>query len=176
MASFGRNERRWILWLLSGFLTGIAVSCIFPEKMMVETGFLDAAFLSRLRYLEINQNRLLLYILRCRLGAASVLLLLSAAGMAGIAGRLFLCWCGMGAGLILTVLSMRYGIGAPFLFLACMLPQQILLIPGSLLLVERCMEKMEYRRFLLPIGIIFLGCLLECYVNPIVIKIVTNFF
>lgn len=171
-----REKRRWVLALLTGFLAGIAAVCLLPGELVQKTGFLDSAFLDKIRYLELDQNRLLLYILQQRLGAAAFLVLLSAAGMTAGGIWLFGSWYGMSVGAVLTVLSMRYGIRGLLFFLACIWPQQLLLAPGYLLLFGWCAKRADSRRLLLAVGTLILGGLAECYVNPVVIKAVIKIF
>lgn len=171
-----RERTTWMIIFLAGFFLGIALICLFPESLVTAAGFLDASFLSRLRYLDINQNGLLLYSVKQRVGMAAFLVLLSAAGAAGIGIWLFLGWCGISAGAVLTALSLRYGLKGIIFFAGCILPQQLLLIPGYLLLLDWCMRKMERKRLFLPLSVVIMGCFLESYVNPVVLKVVLKIF
>ena len=167
---------RWTLAFLAGFFAGIAAVCLFPEELVAETGFLDAAFLSKMQMLAVNQNGLLLYSLRCRLEVTAFLVLLAAAGLAGLGSLLLLGWCGISAGCMLTALSMRYGIRGILFFLGCLLPQQLFLIPGYFMLLCWCEKRNGKRRLFYAFSMIFAGCLLESYVNPAVIKMVIKIF
>lgn len=122
-----RDKTAWLVSFFFGFFLGIVMICLFSEALVMQTGFLDPDFLYGIRHLKINQNGLFLYSLRLRLGMAAFLVLLSMAGAAGIGSSLTLVWCGLSAGSVLTVLSLRYGIRGILLFLACVLPQQLLL-------------------------------------------------
>ena len=67
----GRKETRiWTVLFLIGFMGGIMAVCLFPGPLMENTGFLDASFLTKLRFLEINRNGLFLFSLRSRLTGA----------------------------------------------------------------------------------------------------------
>ncbi len=165
-----------MLLFLAGFLGGIAAVCVFFDELVVATGFLDSSYLAGLRYLDVNKNGLFLYSLRQRLGMSAFLVLLAAAGAAGFGVCCCLLWCGISVGSILTVLSMRYGFKGLVFFLASIFPQQFLLIPGFLLLLDWCSRKMERRKLLTPLAVVIIGCLLESYVNPYVCKVVLKFF
>lgn len=171
-----RERTTWMIIFLAGFFLGIALICLFPKSLVAESGFLDVSFLKRMRDLDINQNGLLIYSAKQRLGMAAFLVLLSAAGAAGIGAWLFLGWCGVSAGTVLTTLSLRYGIKGIIFFTGCVLPQHLLLIPGYLFLLDWCMKKMERRRLLIPLSVVIMGCFLESYVNPVVLKIVLKIF
>lgn len=170
------QRTRWMLFFLTGFFAGIALMCLFYEELVIENGYLDSQFMSGLRHLDIDKSRLLLYCLQERLGIVAFLVLLSAAG-AGWAGIcLLLIWFGGSAGGVLTALSMRYGVKGIFFFLSCMLPQQLLLIPGYLMLMDWCHRRMERKRLLIPLVVVIMGCFVESYVNPYILKVVLRFF
>lgn len=171
-----KQKTRWLLFFLTGFFAGIALICLFYEELVIENGFLDGSFLDGLRYLDVNRNKLFAYCLQKRLGIAAFLLLLFAAG-AGWAGvSLLLVWFGGSVGVVLTALSMRYGFKGIFFFLSCILPQQLLLIPGYLMLMDWCCRKPERKKLLLPFLVVITGCFLESYVNPGILKLVLRFF
>ena len=173
----GRKETRiWTVLFLIGFMGGIMAVCLFPGPLMENTGFLDASFLTKLRFLEINRNGLCLFSLRSRLTAAAVLLLLSAAGADRAGTSCFLLFGGLSAGTVMTVLSARYGAGGLLLFAGCILPHQPVLFPGYLLLMDWCAQKPGKKKLLLPLAVVITGCFLESYVNPIVLKVVLRLF
>lgn len=171
-----KEKNLWMMVFLAGFLAGIAVICMFYEELVIGSGFLEAAFLSGIQYLQINQNGLLLYALKQRLQIAAFLVLLSAAGAAGAGIILLLVWAGISAGTVLTVLSMRYGVKGLLFFLSCILPQQILLIPGYLMLMDWCYRRLERKKLLIPLLVVIMGCFLESYVNPYIFKVVLKIF
>lgn len=166
----------WMVIFLAGFLMGIAAICMFFEELVIGSGFLDASFLSGIQYLDINKNGLLLYSLKQRMGITAFLVLISAAGAAGIGIAFLLAWSGISAGAVLTVLSMRYGLKGLVFFVACILPQQLFFIPGYLLLMDWCYRKLERKKLLIPLTVVIMGCLLESYVNPYIFKVVLKIF
>ena len=171
----GRKETRaWIILFLAGFLSGIAGVCLFSGPLVEATGFLDRAFWTRIQLLEINRNGLFLFSLRQRLIPTAFLVLLAAAGVAGIGTFCFLFFGGLSAGAVMTALSMRYGLGGILLFAGCILPHQLILIPGFLMLLDWCARKLEKRKLLIPLAVVITGCFLESYVNPIALKVVLN--
>lgn len=171
-----KKERTvWAAFFFAGFLAGIAAVCLKPDALVLRPGFLDAQTLLRVRYLDVNRNALLLYSLRQRLGTAVFLILLAAAGFGGAGSCLLPAWGGLSAGAVLTALSVRYGVKGPLLFLGTVLPQQILLIPGFLMLLDWCMGKQEKKKLLLSLAVVITGCILESYVNPFFLKVVLGF-
>lgn len=174
---FDKKEKSiWMILFLGGFLAGIAGICLFPEQLAIETGFLDSTFLNHLKNLDVDRLGLFFYSLRCRIGFAAALILLSAAGLAAVGIAAGLLWSGLSAGAVLTVLSMRYGVKGLLFFLSCILPQQLLFIPAYMMLMDLCMKRKEKRKILLPTAVVITGCLIESYVNPIIMKVVLKFF
>ena len=77
---------------------------------------------------------------------------------------------------MLTALSWRYGMKGLFFFVSCLLPHQLLLIPGFLMLICWCVHRMEKRRIFLPLTAIACGCLVEGYISPLVVRFVLMIF
>lgn len=83
---------------------------------------------------------------------------------------------GLAAGMILTVLSLRYGIRGSFFFLAALVPQQAVLVPGYCMLLEGACSKKLRRACGFPLAVIGIGCAVEGYVNPFILKAVMRLF
>lgn len=171
-----REKTVWLTVFLIGFLLGIGGICLLAQNFFSSCGFLDRTFLSRMKYLEINRNGLFLFSLQQRMGMAAFLVLLSVAGAAGIGIVFLLAWSGMSAGAVLTIFSLRYGWKGMILFLGSVLPQILLLVPGYLLLLDWCFRRLERRKLLVPLAVVIMGCFLESYVNPYILKVVIKLF
>lgn len=171
-----REKTVWMTVFLIGFLLGIGIICLAAQDFVMSSGFLDRAFLSRMKYLDMNRNGLFLFSLQQRIGMAAFLVLLSVAGAAGAGIFFLLSWSGMSAGAVLTIFSLRYGWKGPVLFLGSTLPQLLLFVPGYLLLLDWCFRRMERRKLLIPLAVVIMGCFLESYVNPYILKVVLKLF
>lgn len=171
-----REKTVWMTVFLIGFLLGIGLICLLAQKLFLSSGFLDRTFLSRMKYLDMNKNGLFLFSLQQRIGMAAFLVLLSVAGAAGMGSFFLLVWSGMSAGAVLTIFSLRYGWKGIVLFLGSILPQSLLLVPGYLLLLDWCFKRLERRKLLIPLAVVIMGCLLESYVNPYILKVVLKLF
>lgn len=146
--------------LLAGFLAGIACVCFFPGLFVQNPGFLDTDTLSGISEWNMNRTGLFLYCLQKRLGTALLLVLLALSG----------------AGMILTALSLRYGIRGSFFFLAALVPQQAVLVPGYCMLLEWCLHKKAASGVWISLAVIGIGCAVEGYVNPFILKAVMRLF
>ena len=152
--------------LLAGFLAGIACVCFFPGLFVQNPGFLDTDTLSGM----------FLYCLQKRLGTALLLVLLALSGAGMICLIVFAAGSGLAAGMILTALSLRYGIRGSFFFLAALVPQQAVLVPGYCMLLEWCLHKKAASGVWISLAVIGIGCAVEGYVNPFILKAVMRLF
>ena len=172
------SYRKSIVWgtMLAGFLAGIVCVCFFPKLFVQSRGFLDTDTLSGFSEWDMNRTGLFLYCLQKRLGIALflVLLALSGAGMACLI--LTAAGSGLAAGIILTTLSLRYGIRGSFFFLAALFPQQAVLIPGYGMLLEWCLHKRTAAGVWVSLAVIGIGCAIEGYLNPFILKAVMRLF
>ena len=158
---FGQQEKRLgAVLLLAGFLAGIACVCFFPGLFVKNQGFLDADTMSGISEWNRNRTGLFLYCLQKRLGITVLFVLLALSG----------------AGMILTVLSLRYGIRGSFFFLAALVPQQAVLVPGYCMLLEWCLHKKAASGVWISLAVIGIGCAVEGYVNPFILKAVMRLF
>ena len=158
---FGQQEKRLgAVLLLAGFLAGIACVCFFPRLFVQNPGFLDTDTLSGISEWNMNRTGLFLYCLQKRLGITVLFVLLALSG----------------AGMILTVLSLRYGIRGSFFFLAALVPQQAVLVPGYCMLLEWCLHKKAASGVWISLAVIGIGCAAEGYVNPFILKAVMRLF
>ncbi len=114
---FGQQEKRLgAVLLLAGFLAGIACVCFFPGLFVQNQGFLDTDALSGISEWDMNRTGLFLYCLQKRLGTALLLVLLALSGAGMICLIVLAAGSGLAAGMILTALSLRYGIRRKLLF------------------------------------------------------------
>lgn len=173
----GPGEKKiWMLVFLTGFVLGISLICLFPDVLVAQSGFLDPDSLTGLYETEPDRNGLFLYCIRQRFEMAAFLVLLSAAGLGGLGAWVWCGGCGLGSGMMLTALSWRYGMKGLFFFVSCLLPHQLLLIPGFLMLICWCVHRMEKRRIFLPLTAIACGCLVEGYISPLAVRFVLMIF
>ncbi len=185
--------------LLFGFFAGILGMVLKKEDFLYNTGFLDSYTLSPVKFLEPDIGGLLQNILLQRLGTAVVLVILSTTYLGCAAAYLYQVWNGLALGIFVSGSMIRYGMKGFLLFAGSLLPQQLIFIPAFLLLSARCCElckimyfrglsagfsgKDRYRILLnkgIHIGVVILailiGCMLETYVNPKMLKFILNFF
>ena len=158
---FGQQEKRLgAVLLLAGFLAGIACVCFFPGLFVQNPGFLDTDTLSGISEWNMNRTGLFLYCLQKRLGTALLLVLLALSGAGMICLIVLVAGSGLAAGMILTAL----------------VPQQAVLVPGYCMLLEWCLHKKAASGVWISLAVIGIGCAVEGYVNPFILKAVMRLF
>jgi len=169
-------QNRWALIFFIGFLTGIGLVCLMPQTTVWNSELLSKESFYKIHQLQIDKHAFFLYSLKKRFTIVWFTVLASAVGAWEIV-NLGVPFCGgMSFGIYLTVLSVRYGIKGLFAFAGCMLPQQLILFPGFVMLLYWGQKRMQKRKLLLPAATITVGCILESYVNPYLLKIVLKLF
>ena len=169
------------------------------ETLLTEEGIFSVTSVNRLKYIEIDNGRFLRYVLRQRMGEGAALILLSTTGIGLTAIYIWVVWQGVLAGMTITAAIIRFGIKGLLLLLGGMFPHQLLIIPAEVMLLGWCYEngrrgqpmagrqqpfyKRKKQQFLRQgIGllwiliVILIGCILESYVNPMLISDLVKIF
>lgn len=191
--------RSWLYLFLGSFLLGILIMNIGNEILLGDAGIFNTASINRLKYIEINDGKFFIYVLRQRLGGCVVLLILSTTTLGLVSAYGVVLWQGTITGMLMTAAVIRYGIKGLLLILGGMFPHQCLLIPGGVMMLGWCLENYYWfhrygkgtipyfrnrRQQLFHQGILLLwillvmliGCVLESYVNPILISDLVKIF
>lgn len=182
----------WFYIFLGSFFLGVFIMNIGDGFWLSQDGIFSAASVNRLKYIEIDSGRFLKYVLKNRMGEGIVMILLSTTGIGLISVYACIVWQGMLAGMTITAAVMRYGVKGLLLILGGMFPHQLLLVPAQIMLLGWCYENSRKAqvcgRYMQPytgskkqqmirqgillawIGaVIIIGCILESYVNPILV-------
>lgn len=191
--------RNWLYLFVGGFLTGILLMNLGKISLLGEFGIFDTTSLERIQWMDIDSQGLLAYVLRQRLWELVVLLVLSTTTVGLFLVYACILWRGLLAGMVMSAAMIRFGIKGLLLIFGSAFPQQLLLFPAWFLLLGWCYEnccrlhfpekgKTYYdrskRRQLVKQGIslvwIFavtgIGCILESYVNPMLLSDFLKFF
>ncbi len=191
--------RIWFYLFLASFFLGVMIMNMGDETLLGDAGIFNLASMNRLKYIEINHGKFFQHVLKKRIGECAALLLLSttALGMVTVYAAVF--WQGMLTGMIMTAAAIRYGLKGILLILGGMFPHQCLLFPAGVMLLGWCLENYflmhtfgrgvsplfhNRRQQLLHQGILLMwimlvmliGCILESYVNPILISDLIKIF
>lgn len=175
---------------LIGFILGVMMTNIWTDSTVLQTGFLSGYALERLKYIQVDGNQLFLYVLQSRFQLILLILIAGTTILGFLCSYLFAGWFGLAAGIMVSVLTLQFGIKGSFLFLACLLPQMLFYAPGFYKLLRECCDiscklyfpnrvmlgahsrngKLgHFGRILTGIGVVIIGIFLESYVNPIIV-------
>ncbi len=161
--------------------------------------FLSEYTLVCLGQVEMNYSAFLKYLLQKRVGEFVLLAILSSTYLGIFSICAYAGWVGLSAGMFVTDVVSAYGVKGVVLFLAGLLPHQILLIPcGAIFLCwcyKMCVELYypaksgkdfyvnkkqfivrKFMQFQVIIGVVIIACLVECYVNPYIMRKILKFF
>lgn len=189
----------WFYLFLGSFLLGVVAMNLGNELFLSEEGIFSTASMNRLKYIEIDNGSFFKYVLKHRMGEGVILILLSCTGIGLVSVYACIVWQGMLAGMTITAATIRFGMKGVLLILGSVFPHQLLLIPAQIMLLGWCYENCNRGRFsgkyavpyysskkqqflrqgiiLLWIGmVILIGCILESYVNPILISDLIKIF
>lgn len=185
-----KEEHRQLIFFLSGFLIGVLYIYFVGDEGAGGTDFLSLQNLMQVKYMDIAYEEYFWYLLKKRLGILFLLFAVALAlpGKILLFGFLMVFGCSMGS--MLSVLILRYGLKGLLLFFALIFPQDLIYLPaifGWVAVFTEWNEKLfgirsrlEKRRKFLRIsallGVTIIGIIVECYVNPIIVKWCLKFF
>lgn len=182
---------------LSGALAGILMMNFGKSIMLENTGLLDEYTLYHMKYMTVDSSALFYYVMRLRAESAITLVVLSTTylGLAVCAGTVF--WYGLSTGSFLATVMIRYGLRGILFAMAGILPQYLFYVPAFVALIVWCesLNRSIYFRSSMPAEgdkgilwpkritqlivifcVLFIGCLLEGFVNPKVLTKILKIF
>ncbi len=188
----------WQLFAL-GLLLGILVMNFGKSVLLDGTGLLDEDTLYHMKYMTVDGRALFAYVLGKRGSAVAVLVVLATTYLGLAAGRVAAGWYGFLLGNFLTAAVLRYGVKGFLFAFTSLFPQYLLYIPAFVFLLSWCEQVckeicfsgnygrheneggkkfwLEKALGLLAILTMFLfGCLLESYVNPLLMTALLKIF
>lgn len=187
-----RLYRSCFLYFLIGILAGILFMYCMGYGAAGQGELFKKNVLLALSYGNLDKGKYLQYELPRRLKPAVLLLVLSTTAFGFLAVRFYTVMKGFFAGLLLSGTVLTYGIKGGLLLIVLLFPHQLLLMPALFLLLCFCYQvccilqapegciwpvytgrkKQLISLLLILLWILFItvaGCLLECYVNPLLV-------
>lgn len=167
------------------FVISAAVVWIFiltqGSDLLLQTEVLGESTLELMKYQAQDCRSLFLYVLKERCLIIPLLFLLSTTYLAMFAVYGVVLWYGAAAGAVLGVAMLRYGIRGILLVLAAGLPQYLLYVPAIVVALRLSMEQRQpTRKFFLQFFIlelvVIIGCVLESYVNLMLVEKIIKIF
>lgn len=181
----------------AGVLAGIIFMNLGKSILLESTGLLDEYALYQMKYMTVDGKALFYYVLKERFAGLLLLAIMSTTylGLVVCAGVTF--WYGMCAGMFLATSVIRYGLKGLLLVVVGIFPQYLIYVPAMLWMLLWCQSlyqiiyldktygaKRPDVSFLYPrllrlagiFGLFTLGCVLESFLNPALMKGLLSIF
>lgn len=168
------SKRYFVLFYMLGFMLGILYANFLSKDYIASQGILSGFFLKQYVQTEVEVGEYFWYVLKLRAmpvifaGALGCTKARKAVVTAG------LLWTGFSSGMMLTAAVMQMGVKGIILCLAALLPHVIFYVSACLILFWYLFHYPETKWNLsktVCFGLLYmLGILLECYVNPVILK------
>lgn len=188
------KQSRLLLGIVAlGFLLGLVLMNTGKKVLLENTGLLSENMLYTVKYAPVDSNAFFLYVLQKRLGCALILAVLSTTWLGLAAVWTCAAWLGISFGMLVMAALLRYGLKGILLIAVGIFPQAFVYFPAAILLLrwsyEFCMtiyfpdkiqgstllhgesgSKYALLRnkavtFIMLLGVVIIGCILESYVN-----------
>lgn len=180
---------------LTGFVTGLFAVYFARGILLEDAGMLDEDMLYRMKYMTVDSNILFRYVLcrRCRNFLVLIIMATTYLGLIFCGG--ITVKYGFSVGFFLSMAVFRYGVKGILLGIVGVFPHYLCYVPAMILLL-RWSEEL-YRsiyfyhnitgqgkkslpgrlgKLVLILTALVFGCILECYVNPALLKGFLQFF
>lgn len=193
MLPAGRLPLRFLF--LIGFGIGLFAAYFGRGIWFQTTGILDEDTLYRMKYMTVDSGVLFAYVLckRCRNFFVLIIMATTYLGLVFCGG--ITVKYGFSIGFFISTAIYRYGIKGLLLGIVGAFPQYLCYVPAILLLIRWCEELHRSIYFYhnitgqgkkslpgrlgklaLILMVLVLGCILECFVNPVLLKGFLQFF
>lgn len=194
-----REGANWLLFFTFGFFVGVLLVNVKTDYFLEDSLFFGEDLLNRLSYTSFHNEQYMVYLLQNRIGTLLFLLVAATTIFGIIILYLYVAWFGMSLGILMAVVTIRYGGKGILIFLSAIFPQEILYIPAFLFLVnllhDLCaviyfpgkmfqntyMGKKQFLArgifvYILILGVVIIGVFFESYVNPYFLRKILHFF
>ena len=180
---------------LIGFGIGLFAAYFGRGIWFQTTGILDEDTLYRMKYMTVDSGVLFAYVLckRCRNFFVLIIMATTYLGLVFCGG--ITVKYGFSIGFFISTAIYRYGIKGLLLGIVGAFPQYLCYVPAILLLIRWCEELHcsiyfyhnitgqgkkslpgRLGKLALILMVLVLGCILECFVNPVLLKGFLQFF
>lgn len=177
------------------FIVGIITVFLVEDQFIDHETFLRIGTLERLQEIEVDATKMLYLCIRERIIGMLLLILFAFTNIGNVLLVFFVSGMGCMAGMLLEVLSLRYGIKGILLFVAGVFPQYLFYSLAFILLLQvkyqgayhrmgsdyhKGMEQHEQIKKVVQLSgvlfIVFVGVLAESYINPSILLQILKLF
>lgn len=172
--------RVMVLFYMTGFLGGILYTNLISKDYVAALGIFNDYFLSQYVQTDLAGGSYLWYLIKIRMAPLLGVFLPPAARIRKLAVTAFLIWTGFLCGMIFTSAALKLGVKGIVLCLAALLPQGLFYAAGyAVLLIGLYYYPKINWNFQKTIAVflaICIGVALECYMSPVLVKIILKMF
>ena len=180
---------------MAGMAVGLILMTLGRTTLFEETGLLNEESLYQMKYMTVDRNALFWYILGIRFKNVAILAVLATTYLGLAAVCTMTISYGAAAGMFLAAAMMRYGVKGILLAVTAIFPRYLLYVPAFFFLLVWCEQicrgiyfekgaRLGSKQMLLVkllqllgiIAVVIIGCGLESYVNPTVLKNLLKIF
>lgn len=157
------------------FLVCVLGILLWGREKVVSGTLLDVRSMTGLGTEASNTSALLIYVLRERWWPIPLLFVMSTTYLGNITRYLMSAWYGMGMGVVLGTLLLRYGIKGIFVMLGASVPHYLFYVAAfvfslKLLKERRAANKKLAVQLIILEAIVILGCVSETMIAPDIMK------
>lgn len=157
------------------FLVCVFGILLWGREKVVSGTLLDVRSMTGLGTEASNTSALLIYVLRERWWPIPLLFVMSTTYLGNITRYLMSAWYGMGMGVVLGTLLLRYGIKGIFVMLGASVPHYLFYVAAfvfsfKLLKERRAANKRLAVQLIIIEAIVILGCVSETMIAPDIMK------
>lgn len=187
------SGRQLVFWL-AGFAIGVLFSYFSAGDFKELNAYMGMQSMMEIALCRVDTHRYLFYLIRRRGFIFLILLFGAMTVMGNYILSAFLMFLGVSMGTMGMFLLSHYGGKGFFLFFSLFFPQIICYVPAVYYAVRFLSvlhdkvfgdrnirypvrnKMLSPRQILFAVGVTITGILLECYVNPVIVKIVMKIF
>ncbi|MGN1266942.1 MAG: stage II sporulation protein M [Dorea sp.] len=162
------------IFLMLGFLSGILYANIFAQEYIISRGIMNEYFLEQYSQIDINAEEYLWYITRVRITPLIFICALGCTRLKRIVVGVTVLWTGFSGGILITSSVMKMGIKGIIFCLMGVIPHFAFYIGAYIIILWYFLQypqgKWNVSKTIVCLLLILLGILLECYVNPVLMK------
>ena len=180
-------NNRFVIVLFLGIVAGSIFANVFGTTHINDWGIFDGEYLEKYTSISVNNGDLWKYVVKDRLRDYLFLCIISLTSISISMLMLYLFYIGMGAGLIISMASMQYGIYGIWLYIVSVFPHYIFYTIAMIVLINWKFTPNDFRRIrgtrqgmlalVCTCVLVIVGTYLEAYINPTLIKdVIYNIF
>lgn len=169
------SKRYFVLFYMLGFLIGILYANLLSKDYITNLGIFNDYFLKQYMLSEVDTAGYFWYILKIRI---MPVIFVGALGCTRIRKGIVvgvILWTGFSSGMMLTVAVMKMGVKGIILCIIALIPQFLFYIAAWLILLWFlfCYPEVKWNssKMISFALLMAMGILLECYVNPVLVKL-----